>query len=119
MIILLILIAFIFPSYAYGQSTNLDTINQKVSSRFEEDLSKLSAIMEEVRTREGILETRVAFGGIDTPIKEADYWITYGAEAIAYQRAQKFSSQNQLRSSLVVLKGKILRAKREVSEVVK
>lgn len=89
-------------------------INQKVCDRFEDDLSKLAAIMEEVRRRQGITETRVAFGGIDNQIKSADYWITYGAEALAYQRAQKFSSNGSLRSSLEVLRGKVLRAKSEV-----
>lgn len=91
-------------------------INQKVCNRFEEDVSRLAAIMEEVRRRKGITETRVAFGGVDTPIKSADYWITFAAEAIAFQRAQKYSSKNQLRSSLEVLKGKVLRAKSEVGK---
>lgn len=117
-LLILLLMIFLIPVVTVS-AVDLDSVNQKVSSRFEEDLSRLSAIMDEVRSRQGILETRVAFGGVDTPIKEADYWITYAAEAIAYQRAQKFSSSNQLRSSLEVLKGKILRAKREVSEVVK
>jgi hypothetical protein len=56
----------------------------------------------------------VAFGGVDTQIKSADYWVTYTAEALAYQRAQKYSSQSELRGSLEVLKNKILRAKAEV-----
>lgn len=92
----------------------LDDINQKVCSRFEEDVVKLSAIMEELRRRKGITETRVAFGGVDTPIKNADYWITYTAEAVAYQKAQKYSSKSELRNSLEVLKNKILKAKGEV-----
>lgn len=89
-------------------------INQKICNRFEEDISRMAAIMEELRRRKGITETRVAFGGIDTQIKSADYWITYAAEAIAYQRAQKFSSKARLRSNLETLRGKVLRAKREV-----
>ncbi len=67
--------------------------------------------MEEVKNRKGITETRVAFGGIDTPVKSADYQITFVAEAIAFQRAQKYQSQNQLRNSLEVLKNKVLQAK--------
>ena len=93
---------------------NLDQINQKVCNRLEEDVVRLSAIMEEKRNRLGIKETRVAFGGVDTPIKTADYWITFTAEAIAYQRAQKYSTKEQLRSNLEVLKDKVLRAKNEV-----
>ncbi len=77
---------------------------------------KLAAIMEELRRRKGITETRVAFGGVDTPIKSADYWITSAAEAVAYQRAQKYSSQSQLRNSLEVLISKILNAKKEVGK---
>lgn len=93
---------------------NLDEVNQKVCNRFEEDLVKMAAIMEELRRRKGITETRVAFGGVDTPIKRADYWVTFAHEALAYQRAQKFSSKNNLRYSLEGVVGKILRAKNEV-----
>lgn len=75
---------------------------------------RMAAIMEEIRRRKGITETRVAFGGVDTPIKNADYWVTFTAEAVAYQKAQKYSSKSELRSSLEVLKNKILQAKREV-----
>lgn len=78
----------------------------------------MAGIMEEVRRRQGITETRVAFGGIDNQIKSADYWITYTAEAIAYQRAQKFSSKEELKYSLEVLKGKVLRAKNEVEKAI-
>ncbi|MBI2196855.1 hypothetical protein HYU45_04595 [Candidatus Daviesbacteria bacterium] len=97
-----------------GGLNSLYQINQKVCDRFETDILKLAAIMEELRRRKGITETRVAFGGTDTPIKNADYWVTYSAEALAFQRAQKYSSQASLRSSLEVLKNKILRAKSEV-----
>lgn len=97
-----------------GKADSLYQINQKVCDRFEGDILKLAAIMEELRRRKGITETRVAFGGVDTQIKSADYQITYAAEALAFQRAQKYSSQTQLRSSLEVLKNKILKAKKEV-----
>lgn len=112
LIILLILPATVFAT------SSLDNVNQKVCDRFEEDVARLAAIMEELRARKGIQETRVAFGGIDDQIKSADYWVTYAAEAIAYQRAQKYSSKNQLRSSLEVLKGKVLRAKNEVEKAI-
>lgn len=99
-------------------SLSLDAINQKVCDRFEEDTLRMSAIMDELRDRKGITQTRVAFGGIDTPIKSADYWVTYVAEAIAYQRAQKYSSASRLRYSLETLAGKILKAKVEVGKAV-
>ena len=116
LLVLLILLVFL-PVSVYAttsQPDSLDQINQRVCDRFEGDLSKLAAIMEELRRRKGIQETRVAFGGIDTKIKSADYQVTYAAEALAFQRAQKYSSKAQLRNNLEVLKNKILRAKGEV-----
>lgn len=101
------------PIFAF---TSLDQVNQKVCDRFEEDTARLAGIMDEVKRRQGITETRVAFGGIDTPVKSADYWVTYAAEAIAFQRAQKFSSAAELRGNLEVLKDKVLRAKAEVAK---
>lgn len=99
-----------------SQTDALYQINQKVCSRFEADVVKMAAIMEELRRRKGILETRVAFGGVDTPIENADYWITFAAEAVAYQKAQKYSSKVVLKNSLEVLKNKILKAKGEVGK---
>lgn len=100
------------------QTDSLNQINQKICDKFEVDVLKLAAIMEELRRRKGIKETRVAFGGVDTQVKSADYQITYAAEALAFQRAQKYSSEAQLRSSLGVLKNKILRAKNEVGKTI-
>lgn len=112
-----ILIAFL-PGTVFAVTSNgLYLVNQRVCTRFEEDVAKMAAIMEEVRNRKGIKETRVAFGGVDTPIKSADYQITYVAEAIAFQRGQKYSSQSQLRYSLETLRSKILNAKTEVGKV--
>ncbi len=116
--ILLVCIFFI-PSVALASlqtDSLLDQTNQKICDRFEQDILKLAAIMEEVRRRKGITETRVAFGGIDDQIKSADYQVTYAAEALAFQRAQKFSSKNQLRNSLEVLKNKILQVKNGVKK---
>lgn len=113
------ILAIFLPVTVFASAPSADSlyqINQKVCDRFETDMLKLAAIMEEVRRRKGITETRVAFGGVDTQIKSADYQVTYAAEALAYQRAQKYSSEAQLRSSLGVLKNKILRAKSEVGK---
>ena len=111
--LLAFLIILLIPVTAFA-SVSLDMVNQKVCSRFDADMVKLAAIMEELRKRKGITETRVAFGGVDTQIESADYWITSAAEAIAYQRAQKYSSTSQLKYSLETLKNKILQAKTEV-----
>lgn len=91
-------------------------INQKVCNRFEEDTARLAAVMDELRSRKGITETRVAFGGIDTPVKSADYWINFAAEAIAYQRAQKYGNAADLRSGLAVLANKVVKAKQAVGK---
>lgn len=114
--ILVGMMVLVFPVTVFA-TPSLNQVNQKVCNRFEEDVSRLAAIMEELRRRKGITETRVAFGGVDTPIKSADYWITYAAEAVAFQRAQRYFSKNELRYSLEVLKNKILRAKTEVGKV--
>lgn len=98
-------------------SADFYQVNQSVCDRFEEDTVRLSAIMEEIRRRQGITETRVAYGNVDTPIERADYWVTYAAEAIAFQRAKKYSSKASLKSDLVVLQNKIIRAKGEVKKV--
>lgn len=114
-IILITFIIFIIPGTVFAVS--IDEINQKVCLRFEEDLARLAAIMEEIRRRQGIMETRVAFEGVDTAIESADYQITYAAEALAYQRAKKHPNLGSLKSNLEVLKNKILQAKREVRKV--
>lgn len=115
MVLLFVLLIIFVPITAYA-SVSLDMVNQKVCNRFEGDVVKLAAIMEELRRRQGITETRVAFGGVDTQIESADYWITSAAEAVAYQRAQKYSSTSQLKYSLQNLRNKILKAKAEVGK---
>ncbi|MBI2338034.1 hypothetical protein HYU95_02520 [Candidatus Daviesbacteria bacterium] len=114
LILLLVIMFLLFLPGSVFAIPDLDDVNQKVCSRFEAEVVKLAAIMEELRRRKGIQETRVAFGGVDTKIKAADYQITYVAEAIAFQRNQKYSSKTQLKNSLEVLKNKILRAKGDV-----
>ena len=113
--LLSIFISLIFSTPVFAKT--LDDANQKVCTRFEEDVTRLAAIMEEVKRREGVTETRVAFGNVDTPIETADYWINFAAEAVAFQRIQKYSSANSLKGNLGVLKNKILRAKEEVRKV--
>lgn len=112
------IIMFLWPATILAQtntqSDSLYQINQKVCDRFEGDMVKLAAIMEELRRRKGVTETRVAFGGVDTQIKSADYQVTFAAEALAFQRAQKFSSKSVLKANLLGLQSKILRTKSEV-----
>ena len=115
-IVFLLLPTSNYPLLTIHAASSLDEVNQKVSNRFEEDVSRMAAVMEELRERKGIKETRVAFGGIDNQIKSADYWITYAAEAIAFQRSKKPDSQTTLKSQLNTLAGKVIRAKNEVKK---
>lgn len=107
-------------------------INQNVDIRFDGDLQNLSAILEELKRRNGVTETVVAFGQGDTQLDHAAYWLNYAAEAVAYQKIQDYTpilnmsnlggsitnSMNNLKGDLRVLKGKILRAKAEVKKAV-
>lgn len=97
---------------------NLNEVNQKVTARFDTDTAKLAAVMEEVKRRQGITETRVAYGNVNTPIEQADYLVNFAAEAISFQKVQNYTSQDRLKSDLAVLKNKILRAKTQVSKVI-
>ena len=116
-IIIITIIMIIIPATVLA-APSLDFVNQKVCDRFEEDISRLAGIMDELRNRKGITQTRVAYGGIDDQIKLADYQVTFAAEAIAYQRYQKFSSVSELRGSLEVVREKVLRAKTEVGKAI-
>lgn len=114
-LVLALLIVLFFPITIHAAGS-LDQINQKVCDRFEQDALRMAAIMDQVKERKGITETRVAFGGSDTPIKQADYWVNYAAEAIAFQRAQKYSAKVKLKSNLEVLKNKVLQARKAVGK---
>lgn len=107
-------------------------LNQRVCSRFDGDLNKLSSILEELKKRNGVTETVVAFGQGDTQLDSAAYWLNYAAEAVAYQKIQDYTlalnpsnpkgsiqiSINRLKVDLGVLKNKILRAKSELKGAV-
>ena len=102
------------PVSVMASGKPLDQVNQTVCDRFEVDVSRMAGIMDELRARKGITATRVAYGGINTPIENADYWVNFAAEAIAYQRAHTYSSASSLRSDLEVLVSKDLKAKAQV-----
>lgn len=105
-------------------------INQSVCSRFEEEIAKLSAILEELKRRTGITETVVAYGKGDTPLDDSAYWVNWAAEALAYQKIQDYTpqitpsnfvspiqtSQSKLRNDLIGLRGKILKAAGELQK---
>lgn len=114
----------------------LSETNQRVSARFEEDVVKMAAIMEELKVRLNIggQPTVVAFGQGKTPIENADYWVNYAQEAVAFQKIQDYTpkiwgetslvgattaSKNRLRGDLGGLRGKVVQAKLKVSEALK
>ncbi len=113
-----ILAAFLFILFLMSAPVLAES---KAFVRFEQDLNKLSAIMEEFKIRKGIdgQKTLVAFGTPQNSVESADYWITYAAEALAYQKVQKYTSKSEARYSLQILVNKILKAKAEVKKAIK
>lgn len=110
--------------------------NQDVCDRFDEEVVKMSATLQEFRRRLDVEDkpTVVAFGSGRNQIEDAEYWVNWAAEAVAYQRIQdytpQFSSDANLKSSaknsaanlksnLNGLASKIIKAKGEVSQALK
>lgn len=110
----------------------LKNINQTVCNKFQLDLDKLSAILEEEKSRQNVTKTVVAYGQGNTPLDTAAYYLNYAAEALAYQRAQDYTpaigggnfkgainySSSNLKGNLETLQNKILRAKSEVKKAI-
>lgn len=109
----------------------LVNINQKVCDRFQLDLDKMAAVMDELKRRQNVTKTVVAYGQGNTPLDTAAYYLNYAAEALAFQRSQDYTpsiatnpvfginnSAANLKSNLQILQGKILRAKSEVQKAV-
>lgn len=110
----------------------LKNINQAVCDRFEKDLDKMAAILDEEKSRQGITKTVVAYGQGSTPLDSAAYSLNYAAEALAYQRSQDYTpnisgtnlagaisnSSANLKYNLKILHGKILKAKAEVKKAI-
>lgn len=106
----------------------LKDVNQLVCQRFDTDINKMGAILDELKRRQGINKTVVAYGQGDTPLDQAEYYLNYAAEAVAYQKSQDYTpnisggnlkggvtySMSQLSGNLNVLQGKLLKAKAEV-----
>lgn len=112
----------------------LKDVNLKICSRFDEDIALLTAIDTEIRSRRGMdsVPTVVAYGSGNTPLENAEYWLNYAQEAVAYQKIADYttningnssvegainSEKASLKSDLGVLKNKILRAKEELRKV--
>ena len=107
----------------------IQTINQDICANFDQEINKMSAILEEEKRRQNINSTRVAYGSGNTPMDNAEYYLNYAEEAVAYQKIQDYtpqisgghlsggiqSSLNNLLSDLSVLQGKILKAKSEIN----
>ncbi len=110
----------------------LKEINLTLCARFQNDLNKLSAILDEEKSRQNITKTVVAYGQGDTPFDTAAYYLNYAAEALAYQQIQDYTpnisggnlkggintSTSNLKSNLITLQGKIIRAKTEINKAI-
>lgn len=110
----------------------LKEINLQVCSRFDIDVAKMAAILEEEKARQHITATVVAYGQGDTPLDTAAYYVNFAAEAVAYQKIQDYTPQIQknnlgksvsiskanLKASLQTLQGKIIRAKKETQKAI-
>ncbi|MCL4366572.1 hypothetical protein M1563_00130 [Patescibacteria group bacterium] len=103
----------------------LKTINLAVCARFDVDIARLAAVLEEEKNRQSVTSTRVAYGQGNTPLDSAAYSINYAEEAIAYQKVQDYTPQisnnglvgavttsmKNLKTNLLTLRSKILNAK--------
>lgn len=108
----------------------LNGVNQTVCQRFDADIARMGAILEEEKKRQGITKAIVAYGQGNTPIDSAEYYVNYAEEAIAYQKIQDYtpnitggnlkggitSSMANLNSDLGVLQNKVLNAKAQVKK---
>ncbi len=108
----------------------LQEINQTVCSRFQKDLDKMAAILDEEKRRQNVTKTIVAYGQGNTPFDSAAYQLNFAAEALAYQKAKDYTpnignnnllgavntNSSNLKSDLGVLQNKILNAKTAVKK---
>lgn len=112
----------------------LKQINLAVCSRFDADIAIMTAIDAQIRERRGMdsVPTQVAYGSGNTPLENAEYWLNYAQEAVAFQKIADYttningdasvdgainSEKASLKSDLGVLANKILRAKSEIAKV--
>ncbi|MDO8618861.1 MAG: hypothetical protein Q7R49_02825 [Candidatus Daviesbacteria bacterium] len=110
----------------------LKDVNLKVTSRFDDDMAKMAAILEEFKRRKNVTETTVAYGQGDTPLDSGAYWVNWAQEAVAYQKIQDYTpyfsgnnvsgaarnSISRLSSDLGTVKNKVLTAKTYVQKAV-
>ena len=109
----------------------LNEVNQTVCNKFDLDIAKLSAILEEEKVRQKTTQTVVAYGRGETPLDNAAYYLNYAAEAVAYQKSQDYTPQlganpkpalsislANLKSDLRVAQNKILKAKAELKKAI-
>lgn len=112
----------------------LKQINLSVCARFDADIAILTAIDAQIRERRGMdsVPTQVAYGSGNTPLENAEYWLNYAQEAVAYQKIADYttningdssvdgainSEKASLKSDLGVLANKIFRAKSEIAKI--
>lgn len=116
-------------------NTKINLINQQITQDLEQRVERQGNILIEYLRRHGKLndETNVARPGSD-PIQNAQYYLTYAHEAVAYQAAKvyvfdltseaniKRDSTNlisNLQSDISVLNSKVLRSQKLIAAIVK
>lgn len=109
--------------------SDLKEANRIACARFDVDINKMAAILDEEKRRQDITKTVVAYGQGNTPLDSAAYELNYAEEAVAYQKAQDYTpnisngnlaaavqvSDNELKADLNMLRGKMLTAKLELN----
>lgn len=102
----------------------LKDLNQSECAKMDNDVNKMAAILEEEKRRQNVSKTTAAFGGLNSPLDSAEYYLTFAAEAVAYQKAQDYTPQisgnlsagvnesiNSLEANLNATQGKVITAK--------
>lgn len=114
----------------------ISDLNRLATEEYENQMLRQGQILDEYLRRKGLLE-RQGDGiqrNLQDPVENARYWITYAHEAVAFQAAKAYiynltgesnlsrdinSQISALQSDLNILRGKVLKSQKLVSELVK
>ncbi len=107
----------------------LGDLNQSECQKFDNDINKMAAILDEEKRRQNVNKATAAFGGLNTPLDSAEYYLTYAEEAVAYQKIQDYTPQisgnlqsgvsgsiNNLESDLNTTQTKVMTAKLKIQQ---
>lgn len=107
----------------------LKDLNLSECQKFDTDINKMAAILDEEKSRQNVSKTTAAFGSLNTPLDTAEYYLTFAAEAVAYQKVQDYTPQisgslsagvnesiNSLEANLNTTQAKVTKAKEEIQK---